>query len=298
LDEVLSCVKGDGWIIYVGEEHEKGWIIRCLLTLINALRDRIGFIGMEHFNYTQQHLLDSWLKGSISWRVLVEEYSRGGEGFNLTLYKPLLDEARSIGVPIIGLMPPRWHASIIAHRGLEALYQEAEPLVDPGEVLREYKGYASRFLSLIPREGPMTRLDPKRLLIAQAYKDTVMAFNSFKALREYGVSYEAELDHTRIHVEGLVIQTYPEKGGYVISVSLPLPMGDEEPEQLDDYLRSYRALLLLVNSSKGVRPSYELDTSIPYNPVLHMFLFFSDPLSLISVLKRFLSQLEGFKNGA
>ena len=186
LDEVLSCVKGDGWIIYVGEEHEKGWIIRCLLTLINALRDRIGFIGMEHFNYTQQHLLDSWLKGSISWRVLVEEYSRGGEGFNLTLYKPLLDEARSIGVPIIGLMPPRWHASIIAHRGLEALYQEAEPLVDPGEVLREYKGYASRFLSLIPREGPMTRLDPKRLLIAQAYKDTVMAFNSFKALREYG----------------------------------------------------------------------------------------------------------------
>ncbi|MEB3774933.1 MAG: ChaN family lipoprotein [Desulfurococcales archaeon] len=186
LGEVLSCIRGDGWIIYVGEVHERGWIVNCIRSLVNALRDRIGFIGMEHFNYTQQPLLDSWLRGSIGWGELVEEYRSGDEGFNLTIYKPLLEDARSLGIPVVGLMPPRRHASLIAHKGLEALYQEAEPPVDPGEVLREYRGYADRFLSLIPRQGPMARLDPRRLLLAQAYKDTVMAYNALKALKRYG----------------------------------------------------------------------------------------------------------------
>lgn len=110
-------------------------------------------------------------------------------------------------------------------------------------------------------------------------------------LRHYGIPYEAELDHTRLHYKALVIQAYPEPRGYVIDASLPLPLGEEDPDTLEEMLEGYRAVLLLTSSAKGVRPSFELDTSLPYNPVLHVILFYTEPEPLLATMKAFLDRL-------
>ncbi len=116
-----------------------------------------------------------------------------------------------------------------------------------------------------------------------------------RMLRSYGLSYEAELDHTRIHLKGVLIQVYPDTKGYVIDASLPLPLGDEDPDYLSEILEGFRTVLTLINNARGVRPIYELDTSLPYNPALHTIIYYSDPDSVISTMKAFLDTV--FKAG-
>ena len=179
LNDVFKCMPEDLWIVFFGEVHEKPWIINCVTSIIEILRDRgLKFIGLEHFNYRQQYLLDSWINGDISWGRLKEEYSRSREGFNLDVYKPILEYSRGAGLKVVGLMPPRELAGIVARIGLEKAMGTSEfsdVPVKVDDVLVEYKGYSTRFYSLIPETGPMARLNRRFLLEAQAFKDTVMA---------------------------------------------------------------------------------------------------------------------------
>ena len=185
--EALSGLAGRRWAAFYGEVHERRWSVAAALATAGAA-SRLGaaWLGLEHFNYEQQQLLDAWLEGRIDWGRLVEAYSGSREGFRLEAYRPLLEGAARLGLRIVALMPPRELAALVARRGLGALEGVEGLPVSPGEVRLDYPGYRERFLELIPRHGPMARLDPERLLEAQAFKDQVMAALAARALERLG----------------------------------------------------------------------------------------------------------------
>ena len=163
-------------LVFFGEVHGLEWIVECERMLLRGLASAgFSWLGLEMFNYRMQGIIDSWMRGDLSWEDLVDSYSRSREGFPLERYRPLLEEARSLGVAIIGVMPPREEASRVSRLGLEYIASVADSPVPPDEVRLDFEGYRDNFLALSPREGPMASLDPEKLLMAQAYKDEVIA---------------------------------------------------------------------------------------------------------------------------
>ncbi len=182
--ELLSSVVPREGIIYLGEVHERPWLVETYSKVIRGLCGQLRFLGVEYFNVDQQGLLDEWLSGKRTWRGLVEEYSRGPEGFNLDVYRPMLEAARECRVPILGVMPPRNVANRVARTGVVEDLPSGAP--DPARYMgvREYRELVS---SLFPRSGPMARIPVERLLLAQSYKDSVAAWRVSRAAGELGV---------------------------------------------------------------------------------------------------------------
>lgn len=186
-EEVISCSPARRWILYLGEVHEAAWSVECNTRLLReAHKAGARFLGLEHFTYTQQELLDKWASRALDWSGLTGAYDGG---FKLEAYRPLLEEARRLGMRIIGLFPPRSLAARLARSGPQGLEEIVTPV--PSDILREavleeYHGYRERLVSLFPREGPMAGLDPGNLVLAQAFKDTVAGYLASRAMSRYG----------------------------------------------------------------------------------------------------------------
>ncbi len=167
-------------IVFFGETHENPGVISWELRVLKALNSLASknnaefIVGMEHFNTEQQNVIDAYIKNEISWRDLVDIYTEGPEGFDLNYYKPLLDFARIHSIRILGLMPPRTDAKIIARKGLDHSIL-AKYGLHPDDVSRYPSEYRERLIDLFPREGPMAIIDKEKLVLAQSFKDQVMA---------------------------------------------------------------------------------------------------------------------------
>ncbi len=113
-------------------------------------------------------------------------------------------------------------------------------------------------------------------------------------LKERGVSFEAEGEATRIHLDsGVYVEVAEslEGSGYDLVVTVPLPgTGEEAGEDTIRAIRDAFELLHLVGG--GLR--YELDNSIPEYPSLRIMRGFEDPEELveklIGALERFLNR--------
>ena len=171
-------------LVAFGEVHETPWAVRLATRLLRRICEHggLGWVGFEYFNIDQQALLDSWTQGSIGWASLVEEYSGGPEGFNLEVYKPLLEQARACTSHLVALMPPRPVANSVAKSGqLPKGYPlEANPNPDA------WAGYRGELEPLFPRAGPMARIPLNRLILAQSFKDSVAATVTARALERWG----------------------------------------------------------------------------------------------------------------
>ncbi len=187
--EDLTPCNHSNWTIYYGEIHERSWSIECSKSIVEtAAESGAKFLALEHFTYEDQEALDKWSRGAIDWATMKNSYTGG---FNIDVYKPLLEEARGRSLRLLALFPPRRIAAMVSHKGVEGLKEAVSMLprsirVDPELILEEYKGYRERILSLIPRHGPMARLDPERIVMAQAFKDAVAAGIVSRALQELG----------------------------------------------------------------------------------------------------------------
>lgn len=167
-------------LYFIGEVHEREWLIREVAGLLTDLcaRGRLSFLGVEYFNVEQQELVDSWLMGKISFEDLAREYEKGPEGFDLYKYRPMLETARECGARIIGVMPPRNIANMVARTG--RIPEGYEGIPDPSILVREYEVLVS---SLFPKQGPMARIPLRGLLLAQSFKDSVAALRVAEASR-------------------------------------------------------------------------------------------------------------------
>ena len=170
-------------ILFLGEVHEQEWLVRVHQKLLSELcrRGRLGFLALEYFNVYQQEIVTRWFRGEASWEYLVEEYSRGPEGFNLEVYKPMLETARACGTPIIGVMPPRTVAQQVSRSGV--IPSLPNGCIDPRDYPLEYQCLLEK---LLPRHGPMARIPVSRLVLAQSYKDSIASWNIARAYEESG----------------------------------------------------------------------------------------------------------------
>ncbi len=216
-----------GLTIYLGEVHQRRWIISLSIDILERLAGMEGelYIGMEHFNIEQQDLLDAYLEGEMEWDELVEKYEEGPEGFDLEYYRPLIEWARDNNTHIYGLMPPRIYASQLVRlymsgdkEGVDRLLARYGISIDDLDAGEEYR---ERFLQLIPREGPMARLDPEALLLAQSFKDEVMARRIVELSRRYRAGYiltgSGHVEHKGSVPTRVVKHGY--RGGYTVVTS-------------------------------------------------------------------------------
>jgi len=113
-----------------------------------------------------------------------------------------------------------------------------------------------------------------------------------KILDELGINYEAE-ENIRVHVGEVVVQIGEfEEGekGYYVTASISLPSSESTLEEFDYYMNSFKAALKLILGLAG-EVKYELDTSLPDYPVLHITRKFNDAGKLVEDLKNVLKKL-------
>jgi len=175
-------------VVFFGEVHNVDWIIKLESEIVRrkAKISDIGFVGLELFNYRMDELINAWISEEITWRELIERYSLGKEGFPLETYKPLLETVKDLKLKVVGIMPPREEASKVARFGLEAIDDIEDLPVKAEEILANYDGYKDILLNLIPRSGPMAKLDPEKIILAQAFKDQTIAKRVSEANVKFG----------------------------------------------------------------------------------------------------------------
>jgi len=113
-----------------------------------------------------------------------------------------------------------------------------------------------------------------------------------KILDELGISYEAE-ENVRVHVGEVVVQIgelEEDERGYYVTASISLPSSESTLEEFDYYMDSFKAALKLILGLSG-EVKYELDTSLPDYPVLHITKKFNDAEKLVEDLKNVLKSL-------
>ncbi len=114
-------------------------------------------------------------------------------------------------------------------------------------------------------------------------------------LRELGIPFEAEAEATRFHLGDLVVEITEAEKGYQVSLSIPLPGGDEgeDPDYYASIVRWAARLLSLL----GKPVEYSLDTSLPDYPTLYAFRRYDSPEELAEGVERALRKIVGETQG-
>ncbi len=108
-------------------------------------------------------------------------------------------------------------------------------------------------------------------------------------LKRFDISYEAENEVTRIHLNGSIIEIYPENSHVMVSLSIPLPSENDSLEYLEYFSKAYEVVLrFILQTKKAIR--YQLDTSLPVNPSLYVFVEYDNFENIIKDLERFLEK--------
>ncbi len=232
-------VDGEPQLLFLGEVHENPYAVDTAARTLADLchRERLSFLGLEHFNSEQQGLLDEWVEDNISWEELVDEYRKGPEGFNLGVYRPLLEKARECGARVVGVMPPRNIANKYAKTGILDKSFEPPIPVDP----YSWKGYMDVLPSLFPRSGPMASIPLERLAAAQSFKDSYSAARIAETFRGVGDSGVVLMGWAHIETPGAV----PDRVESLLGLNNYTVAGFHTPGEA----RLLKSLLYLVKSS-------------------------------------------------
>lgn len=116
------------------------------------------------------------------------------------------------------------------------------------------------------------------------------------ALKELGVSFEAEGETTRIHLAGTIIEVKEDPDlGRITQVSAPLPAPGDDPE---DATKPLRVLAVLVTFLRG-EPRYVAEEAAPGYYTLHAMIPYQDPYQqaedLLEAVRRIIT-LEGYES--
>lgn len=114
-------------VVYVGERHDQPadhGVQYAILRRLHADEPSLA-IGMEMFQTPFQEPLDQWSAGLIDETVLRRdtEYEERW-GFDFSMYRPILEYARSRGLEVVALNAPREVAHAVAKGGVDSLDPE------------------------------------------------------------------------------------------------------------------------------------------------------------------------------
>lgn len=185
-EEMINSLKKSD-AIYFGEKHEVKQILEMQLKVLDALyrNNRDVGVGLEMFNYEQQHLIDGYLQRKMSLDELINEYRKGKESFNLNHYGKILDYARDNGLEVLGLIIPRQIAAMVTRTGLAAI-DGHDLMIKSTDVDLSNEAYSKWFKKTVQDSMPMMQSGLKldNFVKAQAVKDETMAKNIAKYFAE------------------------------------------------------------------------------------------------------------------
>ena len=101
-------------VIFVGEIHDSRLAHKAELTLLTGLskRDPDLVLALEMFERDVQHILDAYLQGKISEDKFLKQ-SRPWPNYQDD-YRPLIELAKTKGIPVIAANVPRRAAAAVA----------------------------------------------------------------------------------------------------------------------------------------------------------------------------------------
>ena len=112
-------------IIYIGEAHYTPSHVEAALQVLQSVVNggRTPVLGMEMFSWDGQTGLDRYLTGIVTSTedFLTESHWKNNWGGKYADYSPLVDFAKTHGVTLLGLNPPRPLVRSVAKQGLAAV---------------------------------------------------------------------------------------------------------------------------------------------------------------------------------
>ncbi len=241
--DLLKTAKSHDVILF-GELHNNAiahWLQHELVRDLYADTTRSLHIGMEMFEADQQHLLDEYMEGIISERSFEQE-ARLWNNYR-TDYKPIVEFARSNGIPVSATNIPRRYANAVYHGGLDALdavsaHSETWFAPLPVEVDKELPGYASIAEMAHGHGGD-------NLIYAQAVKDATMA---------WFIIQQTNPEYRHLHLNGTYhsdnyegIYWYLEHYGFEGDVMTISTWEVPDPAHFDDEFKGRADVILLVS---------------------------------------------------
>ncbi len=126
-------------VVYLGEAHytpsHVAAALQVLQTVLNGGRRPV--LGMEMFSWDGQAGLDRYLNGTVTSTedFLAESRWKHNWGGTYAEYAPLVEYAKTHGLPLMGLNPPRALVRQVAQRGFTEITRAPEarrwPVPDP-----------------------------------------------------------------------------------------------------------------------------------------------------------------------
>ena len=167
---------GKNKVVFFGELHNNPiahWLqIELTQDLFEATEGKLA-LGAEMFERDNQLLIDEYFAGSISQKNFEEEV-RLWNNYK-TDYKPLVEFAKTNGLPFVASNVPRRYANLVFREGIEALDQLSDAAKEylaplPIEIDLELPGYKA-MMEMMASHSEGNIKFPQ----AQAIKDATMA---------------------------------------------------------------------------------------------------------------------------
>jgi uncharacterized iron-regulated protein len=204
--------------IFIGEEHESPVSHHAELTILKGLarRDPDLVLALEMFERDIQEILDSYLKGKISEKILLKQ-ARPWPNYRKN-YRPLVQFAKTKGIPVIAANIPRRAAAAVAIANKvspDVMGEDGKYL--PKRLRLKSKEYYQRFASsmqAMPHFSPMKNMNAEGLYKAQVLKDAVMAASvepfldrrilfccgHFHCDYHLGIPYQLQKNHPKLKI--------------------------------------------------------------------------------------------------
>lgn len=229
-------------VVFVGEEHGLRISHDAELTILAGLtgRDADLVLALEMFERDVQPILDAYLGGSIAEDRFLE-FSRPWSNYERD-YRPIVNFAKSKGLPVIAANVPRRAAAAVAMANeISPAVLGADRIYLPDAIRLDSREYQKKFMATIsgmPHGGPMGGAKPEALYKAQVLKDAVMAASlepfldrrilfccgHFHSDYHLGIPYQLEKNHPKTRTAVIAMASAVE----------PLPM--KERSRVADFI--------------------------------------------------------------
>jgi len=166
-------------VIFIGEEHLSKESHDAELAVLTGLvgHDPNLVLALEMFERDIQPLLDDYLKGAVSEEQFLEG-SRPWPNYPED-YRPLVELAKTKGLPVIAANVPRRAAAAVAKANrLSRRVMGPDGIYLPPERPHDSKKYQRLFMATVAgmsSMGTMGQISPQGLYKGQLVKDAVMA---------------------------------------------------------------------------------------------------------------------------
>lgn len=177
LDNTVQLLAG-ARVVLLGEDHTNADEKRVQSKLLEALAGKMAnpVLGMEFFQRGDDAVLAKWTSGELrgdDFLLASKWYDRGG--YNWVYYAPVMETARKLAMPVVGLNVDRSIPRTVNRKGLEGLTPEQRAEV--GEV--DTAGSPQHRFLIARYFGDTVALLPPawfdRMYAAQCLWDVVMA---------------------------------------------------------------------------------------------------------------------------